>query len=74
VGGGVPVFTATPTVGVLPPHPPSDTPEVVSLEVGCRRDQELEGAKEHKILDRFGLREHNTLRPVWFVLPLMMIG
>jgi hypothetical protein len=27
------------------PHPPRDTPEVVSLYVGCRRDQELEGAR-----------------------------
>jgi hypothetical protein len=25
-------------VGVLPPCPPRDTPEVVSLLVGCRRD------------------------------------
>jgi hypothetical protein len=25
-------------VDVLPPHPPRDTPKVVSLSVGCRRD------------------------------------
>jgi hypothetical protein len=38
-----------PPVGVLPPRPLMDTPEVVSLKEGCRRDQELEGAKEHKV-------------------------
>jgi hypothetical protein len=36
------------TVGVLSPRPPR-TPEVVILYVGCRQDQELEGAKEHKV-------------------------
>ena len=29
--------------------------------------------KEHKDLDRFGLPERNTLRPVWwFVFPLVL--
>jgi hypothetical protein len=35
-------------VGVLPPHPPRDTPEVVSFLVGCHRDQELESVRNTK--------------------------
>jgi hypothetical protein len=40
--------TAAKAVGVLLPHPPRDTPKVVSLSVGCHRDQELEGARNIK--------------------------
>jgi hypothetical protein len=36
------------TVRVLPPRTPRDTPEVVSLQVGCRRDQKLKGARNTK--------------------------
>jgi hypothetical protein len=35
-------------VGVLPPRPQRDTPEMVSFYVGCHRDQEHEGARNTK--------------------------
>ena len=33
----------------------------------------MQWCREHKDLDRFGLPEHNTLRPVWwFVFPQVL--
>ena len=47
--------------------------EVYPKEIDCRQvlaEIRMRWCKEHKDLDRFGLPERNTLRPVWlFVLP-----
>jgi hypothetical protein len=60
-------------VGVLPPSPPRDTPEVVSYRWGASRirKSKVQGTQS---LDSSGRRERNTLRSVWwFVLPQVCI-
>jgi hypothetical protein len=57
-------FTATPTEG----YPRGG--EFVGRVSPRSRTRRCKGTQG---LDRFGHREHNTLCPVWFVLPLVVI-